>query len=311
MTASQLLTVAAVQTTPVLLDRDATLEILLAEIAEAAAAQAQLVVFPEAILPGYPDWVWRRPAWRDGSLYRRLHDQAVEVPGPVTDRLGQAAREAGVWVVVGVTERVSSGSLYNTLVYLDPQGRLAGVHRKLVPTGGERTIWSNGVGPSLTVVPTPFGRLGGLICWENLMPLARAGMYAQGVDVYLAPTWDSSDAWLSTLRHIAREGSVFVIGTNTCLSADDVAAALPDVAEMYADTDDWPSRGGTAIVAPDGRVVAGPLVDKPGMLVETLDLGELVWARRQFDVVGHYARPDALQLQIHAAGTTWSGSSTT
>ena len=302
-----LLTVAAVQTTPVLLDLDATLDVLLGQVVEAADAGAQLVVFPEAILPGYPDWVWRQPAWRDGALYRRLHDAAVEVPGPVVDRLCQAARESAVWLVVGVTERVRSGSLYNTLVYVDPQGRLAGVHRKLVPTGGERTIWSNGVGPSLTVVPTEFGRLGGLICWENLMPLARAAMYAQGIDVYVAPTWDSSDAWLASLRHIAREGGLFVIGTNTCLAGDDVVAALPEIADLYAGETDWASRGGTAIVAPDGRVVAGPLLEKPGMLVETLDLGELVWARRQFDVVGHYARPDVLRLELHGAGVTWSG----
>ncbi len=303
------LRVAAVQSTPVFLDRDATVDRLVSDVADAAAQGAQLVVFPEAVVPGYPDWVWRRPAWADVKLYRRLHEQAVDVPGPVTDRLGDAARAAGVWVVVGVTERVPSASLYNTLVYLDPSGAVAGIHRKLIPTGGERTIWSNGAGPSLTVVPTEFGRIGGLICWENLMPLARAAMYEQGVEIYLAPTWDDSDAWLPTLRHIAREGRVFVIGTNSCLNGADVPRSLPGAEGLYGGADDWMSRGGTAIVGPDGTVLAGPLIEQSGMLVATLDLDEIVTARRQFDPVGHYARPDVLRLDVHPAGTTWSGAS--
>lgn len=307
MTATGSVTVAAVQSTPVFLDRDATVERLVAEIADAAAHGAQLVVFPEAVVPGYPDWVWRRPAWSDGALYRRLHEQAVDVPGPVTTSLGAAARAAGVWVAVGVTERVPSGSLYNTLLYFDPEGGVAGVHRKLVPTGGERTVWSNGVGPSLTVVSTTFGRVGGLTCWENLMPLARAAVYAQDVDVYLAPTWDDSDVWLSTLRHIAREGRVFVVGTNTCINGADVPRSLPGSEEIYGAADDWMSRGGTAIVGPDGGVLAGPLVGRPGVLLATLDLGEIAEARRQFDLNGHYARPDVLRLDVHTAGTTWSG----
>jgi len=292
-------TVAAVQTTPVFLDREATLDVLVGEVERAAALGAQLVVFPEAIVPGYPDWVWRRPAWSDGDWYDRLFDQAVDVPGPATDRLGEAARQAGVWIAVGVNERVRSGTLYNTLVYLDPAGQVAGAHRKLLPTGGERTVWGRGDGSSsLTVVDAGFARVGGLLCWENLMPLARAAMYERGVDIYLAPTWDNSDAWLSSLRHIAREGRMFVIGTNTCLRGSDIPRSLPGAADLYGGDDDWLSRGNTAVVGPDGDVLAGPLVEEPGMLVARLDLGRLRRARREFDPVGHYARPDVFSLAV-------------
>jgi nitrilase len=300
-------TVAAVQSTPVLLDRDATVERLLVSIKEAAAAGAQLVVFPEAIVPGYPDWVWRVPAFSDRDWYERLHDQAVDIPGPTTEALGAAAREAGTWVAVGVSERVRSGTLYNTLLYLDADGAVAGIHRKLMPTGGERSVWGGGDRP-LPVFDTGFGRVGGLLCWENLMPLARAALYQQDVDIYLAPTWDNSDAWLSTLRHIAREGRVFVIGTNTCLHARDVPRTLPDADRLYAGAEgDWPSRGNTVIVGPDGTVVAGPLTEQAGMLVATLDLGRLTTARREFDPVGHYARNDVFQLTVRSAPLTQCG----
>ena len=294
-----MITVAAVQSTPVFLDRDATVDRLVTSIEEAAAAGAQLVVFPESIVPGYPDWVWRTPAWSDGAWYARLHDQAVDIPGPVTEVLGAAARDAGAWVAVGITERVRSGTLYNTLLYLDPTGAVAGIHRKLIPTGGERTVWGNGDGSTLTVVDTGVARVGGLICWENLMPLARAAMYQQGIDIYLAPTWDNTDAWLSTLRHIAREGRVFVIGSNTCLHSSDVPRSLPGADRLYPENgDDWLSRGNTAIVGPDGSVLAGPLTERAGMLVATLDLDALRTARREFDPVGHYARPDVFRLTV-------------
>lgn len=292
--------VAAVQPTPVFLDRDATVERLVVSIKEAAAEEARLIVFPEAIVPGYPDWVWRAPAWSDADWYARLYDQAVEVPGPVTDVLGAAAKEAEAWIAVGVNERVTSGTLYNTLLYLDPEGDMAGIHRKLLPTGGENTVWGRGDGSTLTVIETEFGRVGGLLCWENLMPLARAAMYEQGVDIYLAPTWDNSDSWICTLRHIAREGRMFVVGTNTCLHSRDIPRTLPGADDLYPpNDDDWPSRGNTVIVGPDGAILAGPLTEEAGMLVVTIDLGRLAAERRQFDVVGHYARPDIFELNVN------------
>lgn len=298
-------TVAAVQPTPVFLDRDATVERLVVSIKEAAAEEARLIVFPEAIVPGYPDWVWRAPAWSDADWYARLYDQAVEIPGPVTDALGAAAKEAGAWIAVGVNERVTSGTLYNTLLYLDPEGDMAGIHRKLLPTGGENTVWGRGDGSTLTVIETEFGRVGGLLCWENLMPLARAAMYEQGVDIYLAPTWDNSDSWICTLRHIAREGRMFVVGTNTCLHSRDIPRTLPGADDLYPpNDDDWPSRGNTVIVGPDGAILAGPLTEEAGMLVVTIDLGRLAAERRQFDVVGHYARPDIFELNVNRSERT-------
>lgn len=297
--------VAAVQPTPVFLDRDATVERLVVSIKEAAAEEARLIVFPEAIVPGYPDWVWRAPAWSDADWYARLYDQAVEIPGPVTDVLGAAAKEAEAWIAVGVNERVTSGTLYNTLLYLDPEGDMAGIHRKLLPTGGENTVWGRGDGSTLTVIETEFGRVGGLLCWENLMPLARAAMYEQGVDIYLAPTWDNSDSWICTLRHIAREGRMFVVGTNTCLHSRDIPRTLPGADDLYPpNDDDWPSRGNTVIVGPDGAILAGPLSEEAGMLVVTIDLGRLAAERRQFDVVGHYARPDIFELNVNRSERT-------
>jgi nitrilase len=294
-----------VQPTPVFLDRDATVERLVVSIKEAAAEEARLIVFPEAIVPGYPDWVWRAPAWSDADWYARLYDQAVEIPGPVTDALGAAAKEAGAWIAVGVNERVTSGTLYNTLLYLDPEGDMAGIHRKLLPTGGENTVWGRGDGSTLTVIETEFGRVGGLLCWENLMPLARAAMYEQGVDIYLAPTWDNSDSWICTLRHIAREGRMFVVGTNTCLHSRDIPRTLPGADDLYPpNDDDWPSRGNTVIVGPDGAILAGPLSEEAGMLVVTIDLGRLAAERRQFDVVGHYARPDIFELNVNRSERT-------
>lgn len=300
-------TVAAVQAAPVYLDREATVDVLTGQIEEAAAQGARLVVFPEAIIPGYPDWVWRRPPWSDRDWYERLYDQAVDIPGPATDRLAAAARHAGVWAAVGVSERVPSGTLYNTLLYLNPGGHVAGIHRKLMPTGGERTVWGQGDASTLTVLDTPFGRVGGLICWENLMPLARAAVYRQGVDIYLAPTWDNSDAWVPTLRHIAREARAFVIGCNTCLRGSDIPRSLPGADEIYGGDSDWLSRGNTTIVGPDGTILAGPLAGQAGILVTKLHLGQLRAARREFDVIGHYARPDLFRLTIREGPSAASG----
>ncbi|MGQ0830881.1 MAG: carbon-nitrogen hydrolase family protein [Microthrixaceae bacterium] len=293
-------TVAAVQATPVLLDRDATVERLVAYVEEAAASGAQLVAFPEAIVPGYPDWVWRTKPWSDRVWYQRLWEQAVEIPGPVTDALGAAARRAGAWLALGVSERVASGTLYNSVLYLAPDGSVAGLHRKLLATGGERTLWGHGDGSTLTVLDMGFARVGALTCWENLMPLARVAMYEQGIDVLLTPTWDNSDSWPCTLRHIAREGRVFVVGTNSCLHARDIPRSLPGADDLYpGDDDDWLARGNTMIVGPYGNVIEGPLTLEAGMLTASLDLATLVAARREFDPVGHYARPDVFTLTVH------------
>lgn len=296
MTAS--LTVAAAQAAPVLLDLPASLDRVEELAAEAAARDVQLLVFPEAFLPGYPDWVWRTKPWEAHAqhLYAGLLASAVEVPGPAVDRLGAIARRHGLWLVVGVNERGGS-TLYNSLLWFAPDGTLALRHRKLMPTGGERLVWGYGDGSSLRVLETSYGKMGGLICWENYMPLARAALYAQGIDLYVAPTWDTSDVWVPTLQHIAKEGRCFVIGACQAIRATDLPDDLPGRHDLW-DGDEWLARGLSTIVAPGGEILAGPLVEEQGLVVATLDLGLAARARGMFDPTGHYARPDVLSLHV-------------
>ncbi|MCB0216658.1 MAG: carbon-nitrogen hydrolase family protein [Chloroflexi bacterium] len=295
------ITIAAVQAAPVFLDRRATLERLAALTREAAAAGAGLVVFPEAFVPGYPDWVWRTRPWQDGAreLHARLLEQAVALPGPASEAMAEIAAESGVYLAVGVDElSATDGTLYNTLLYYGPEGRLLGKHRKLMPTGGERLVWGQGDGSTLTVLDTPFGRLGGLLCWESYMPLARAAMYARGIDIYLAPTWDNGETWVPTMRHVAREGRCYVVGVNSCMRGSDVPAGLPERDALYGGDEDWLSRGNTVIVGPDGGILAGPLVGEPGIVYAEVDARVARAARLEFDPVGHYARPDVFELRV-------------
>jgi nitrilase len=291
--------VAAVQAAPVFLDREATVDKACGLVEKARADGAGLVVFPETFVPTYPDWVWRCKPWDDGEAgwTERLLDQSVEIPGPATVALGEAARAAGAYVSIGVNERDGS-TLYNTQLYFGPEGTLLGKHRKLMPTGGERLVWGMGDGSTLLVLDTPFGRLGGLTCWENYMPLARAAMYAQGIDIYLAPTWDNSDVWIPTLRHIAKEGRVFVVGVNFCIRGSDVPADIPGRDAIYGGDDDWLSRGNTAIVGPEGELLAGPLVEEEGIVLAEIDANRARASRHQFDPVGHYSRSDVFTLTV-------------
>ena len=291
--------VGAVQAAPVFLDRQATVDKACGLVDKARAEGAGLVVFPEAFVPTYPDWVWRCRPWDDGQAdwFARLLDQAVDVPGPATDALGEAARRAGVYLSIGVNERDGT-TLYNSQLYFGPDGGLLGKHRKLMPTGGERLVWGMGDGSTLLVIDTPFGRLGGLTCWENYMPLARAAMYAQGIDIWLAPTWDNSEVWIPTLRHIAREGRVFVVGSSCCLRGSDVPADIQGRDAIYAGDDDWLSRGNTAIVGPEGELLAGPLVEQEGIVLAEVDVARARASRRQFDPAGHYVRADVFTLTV-------------
>jgi nitrilase len=290
---------AAVQASPVFLDREATVEKACGLVEKAAAEGAGLIAFPETFVPTYPDWVWRTTPWADGDWFARLLDQSVVVPSPATERLGEAARAAGAYVCIGVDERDSSSTtIYNTYLYFGPDGTLLGKHRKLMPTGGERLAWGFGDGSTLCSFDTPFGRLGGLTCWENYMPLARAAMYAQGVEVFLAPTWDNSDVWVASMRHIAKEGRMYVLGLNSCIRGSDVPADLPGRDALYGGADDWLSRGNTCIVSPDGELLAGPLVEAEGILTAELDVALVHRSRQQFDPVGHYARPDVFRLTV-------------
>ena len=294
---------AAVQGTPAFLDREATLDIVVEHVRAAADEdRADLVVLPESFVPGYPDWVWRLRPWRDTEWHRRFADQSVALVGSDLDPVKEVARETATWVALPVTERVPSGTLYNTVAYIAPSGDLAAVHRKLVPTGGERLVWSNGQEHLLTVVDIGGVRVGSLVCWEMYMPLARAAMYEQGVEVLLAPTWDNSDEWVPTLRHVAKEGQIFVVGVTAFLRGSDVPRDLPGAEEAYGGEEDELSRGNTTVVAPGGAVVAGPLTGRAGVVVAELDLDRVTTGRRFFDPVGHYSRPDVLRLDFRRPG---------
>ena len=252
--------VAAVQATYVLMDREATIDRVAELTAEAAKQGAQVVVFPEVFVPGTPIWIDTQPIWDgDDAWFRLLAENAVVVPSPATERLGAIARDNGVWLVVGVEEREQhGGTIYNAVLYSSPAGELVEKHRKLVPTGSERTVWGMGDGSTLRVVDTGFGRIGGLICWENYMPLARFHMYAQGVDVWLAPTLAPGDAWIASMQHLARENRMYVVGVNPVLHVDRIPSDFPDrerlVPEPFlAENGPWLEKGNSVIVAPDGR----------------------------------------------------------
>jgi nitrilase len=297
--------VAAVQASYVLMDQAATLDRVADLTAEAAAQGAQLVAFPEVFVPGTPIWIDTRPIWDgDEDWFRLLAENAVVVPGPASERLGAIAREHGVWLVIGVEERERhGGTIYNTVLYFSPDGTLAERHRKLVPTGSERTVWGMGDGSTLRVVDTPFGRVGGLICWENYMPLARFHLYAQGVDLWIAPTLALGDGWIATLQHLARENRMFVVGVNPVLHADQIPAVFPHrdqlVPPAYLEENGpWLEAGNTAIIAPNGSILAGPVREKEETLIADLDLGAVLAGRRHIDPVGHYNRPDVFRLYV-------------
>jgi nitrilase len=297
--------VAAVQARYVLMDQAATLDRVAKLCAEAAAQQAQLVVFPEVFLPGTPLWIDTRRIWDDeDDWYRMLVDNAVVIPGPATERLAEIAREHSIWLVIGVEEREPHGAtIYNSVLYFGPDGTLVQKHRKLVPTGSERTVWGMGDGSTLRVVPTPFGRVGGLICWENYMPLARFHLYAQGVDIWVAPTLAQGDGWIATLRHIARENTMFVIGVNPVQHVDDIPADFPHRDKLVTDAfraehGDWLEPGNTVIIDPSGNVLAGPIHEREEILVADLDLDRVAASRRFRDPVGHYHRPDVFRLLV-------------
>jgi nitrilase len=293
--------VAAVQAAPVFLDKAATLDKARTLIKEAAELGAGLVVFPESFVPAYPDWVWRTPAWSSqaNELYGLLLENAVDMSGPDGDFLAQAARDHGVHLSMGVTERFGS-TLYCTLTLHGPDGSLLRHHRKLMPTGGERLAWGYGDGSTLGVVDTPIGRIGGLICWENYMPLARAAIYAQGVEIYLAPTWDTSDVWVPTLQHIAKEGQTYVVGCCQAIRSADFPDGVPGRDELWAE-DEWLARGLSTIVGPGGNILAGPLEEKEGIVSAVVDVSRCASGRGRFDPSGHYSRPDVFQLRVDTA----------
>jgi nitrilase len=296
-------TVACVQAEPVILDRDATIEKLGRLAAEAAGNGAKLLVFPEAFIPAYPSSVWARAlaGWAEPGAkeaFAMLARESLEIPSEAADRMAEIARENEVWLVTGVTERDPEhpGTLYNTLLYHDPDGSLALKHRKLVPTNHERLVWGQGDGEGLRAIESGIGRLGGLICWENYMPLARFALYESGVEIYIASTADDGDNWQPTLIHIAREARAFVVSPSHFQRASSYPEDFP-LAKLLEGVD-LVGRGGSAILAPDGSYLAGPLYGEEGILYAELDPVRLDEERQRFDPAGHYHRPDVLGLRV-------------
>jgi len=298
--------VAAVQAAPVVLDREATLARLETLVDEAAARGARIIVLPEAFVPAYPASAVFGPVFGGfsdpgaGPVFRRLAANSVEVPSAATDLIGRAARKAHAHLSVGVNERTRTGTLHCTLLLFSPTGELLQAHRKLVPTHDERMVWGPGEAVTPTAVPSEHGGLGQLVCWENYMPLARYALYRSGERIHLAPTADSSDGWQSTIRHIALEGRVFVVACNQYVTRAMYPADF-ELREALARAPEVLCRGGSAIVAPDGRYLAGPLYGEEGTLVAELDLGEVAQGRQLLDVAGHYGRPDVFRLETPGA----------
>lgn len=295
--------VAAAQVSPVFLNKQKTISKACRLIEEAAINGARLIVFPEAFVPGYPDWVWLIPNSRGADLnklYVELVENSVSIPDDGISLLCKAAKENKINVVMGMNERnseSSNSSIFNSILFINDDGDILGKHRKLIPTGGERLVWAQGDGNDLRSHQTSAGKIGGLICWENYMPLARAAMYETGIQILAAPTWDKSPNWLTSMKHIAREGGVFVISVCQAISIDD----LPDqysFKKLYPEDREWINPGNSCIIGPNGKVLAGPLEAEEGILYAEINLQNIIAAKRMFDAVGHYSRPDVFEFKV-------------
>jgi nitrilase len=292
--------VAVVQASPVVFDRERTLEKVDRLAGEAAGQGARLVLFPEAFVSAYPRGLdfgavigSRTEAGRDD--FQRYWESSVDVPGPAVDALGETARAHGIYLVIGVVER-GGGTLYCTALFFAPDGSYLGKHRKIMPTASERLVWGFGDGSTMPVFETALGRLGAVICWENYMPLMRAAMYAKGIELYCAPTADPRDSWLASMQHIAVEGRCFVLACNQFNRRRDFPADYP--ARFTGDPDAVINRGGSCIVDPFGTFLAGPHLDGEAILTAEIDPAQIVRGKFDLDVVGHYARPDIFHLHV-------------
>jgi len=298
--------IAVVQTPPVLLDRKRTIEKAVTLVGEVAAEGAELVVFPETFIPGYPIWMWRLRPGADMSLtnelYGRLFENAVNLEGDDLAPLQDAAKEHSISVVCGMNERegaVSRGTLFNTVVVIGADGEILNRHRKLMPTNPERMVHGFGDASGLRVIDTPVGRIGTLLCWENYMPLARYALYAQGIEIYIAPTYDSGEGWIGTMQHVAREGRCWVVGSGFVMRASDIPDDFPERDELYPDPDAWINPGDSLVVDPLGHTVAGPMHQDTGVVYADIDLSAIAVAKRSLDVAGHYSRPDIFELRVN------------
>jgi nitrilase len=303
---SEMTKIAIIQESPVLLDRKKTIEKAIQFIEQAASADAKLVVFPEAYISGYPAWIWRlRPGGDWGTseeLHARLLDSAVDIDAGDLKLLCDSAKKNKITIVCGLNERdskLSKATLYNTVVIIGKEGNILNRHRKLMPTNPERMVWGFGDGSGLNVVDTPAGRVGTLLCWENYMPLARYTLYSQGIEIYVAPTYDSGDEWLGTMQHIAREGRCWVICSGVALTNSDIPTDFPDRETLYPATEEWINPGDSAVIAPGGEIVAGPMRKEKGILFAEVDSKRVGISKRDLDITGHYSRPDIFTLTVN------------
>ncbi|OAH57373.1 nitrilase [Domibacillus aminovorans] len=298
--------VAVVQAASVIMDGEASTQKAIDLTIEAAEKGAKIVVFPEAFIPAYPRGLSFGTKIGSRSVegrqdWLRYLENSIPVPGKATDRLGGAAQKAGVYLMIGVIERdqeTSGGTLYCTVLFFGPDGTLLGKHRKLKPTAAERIVWGEGDGSTLPVFDTPYGKMGALICWENYMPLARAAMYAKGVQIYIAPTADSRDLWQSTIRHIAAEGRCFVLSCNQYVTKDMYPTDLVCYDELASSPDEM-CTGGSAIVGPLGDYIAEPVYGREDIIIADINLQDIALSQFDFDVTGHYSRPDVFQLTVN------------
>ncbi len=297
---------AIIQIPPVFLDKQKTIESAVTMVVKAAGNGAELVVFTEAFIPGYPTWVWRLRPGIDWNLSEELHQcllkNAVDMESDDLLPLYEAARINKVTTVCGIEERdskFSQSTLYNTVIIIGPDGSLLNKHRKLMPTNPERMVWGFGDASGLKVVESPAGRIGTLLCWENYMPLARYALYSQGVEIYIAPTYDSGDGWIGSLQHIAREGCCWVVGCGNLMKGSDFPDDLPEISTLYPDPNEWVNPGDSVVIAPGGKIITGPMREEVGILYCDIDREKVGIARRALDVAGHYSRPDIFQLHVN------------
>lgn len=295
--------VGVVQDYPVFFDREKTLDKMESILSDNAGNGYQLMVFPESFIPGYPRGFTfgasvgkRSEAGKD--LYAEYHDQSVDLKGKALKRLEELSRAYQTYLVVGITERSAEhGSLFCSMLYISPVNGLLGVHRKIKPTGTERVIWSEASGEDLVTFETEIGKLGGLICWENYMPLARMAMYQKGIEIYIAPTADARESWVASMRHIALEGRCFVLGCNQYITRPMIPEKYQDMLTVEEEEEMCP--GGSVIVSPSGEVLAGPLWNSSGIVSAIIDLDDISRQKLDFDVNGHYSRKDIFEFRVN------------
>lgn len=294
---------AVAQLAPDYLDIEKTTDKACNAIIEAGEKGAELIVFPEAFISGYPDWIWLVPNSSGkilNELYLELVNNSMSIPDIYSAKLCEAAKEANIFVCIGINEKnveASNSSLYNSILFINSEGEIVGKHRKLIPTGGERLIWAQGDGSTLDVYETKMGKLGGLICWENYMPLPRQELYNQGLQILVSPTWDKSDNWTQSMQHIAREGGIFLISCCTSMRKSDI----PDkykFKELYPQEKEWVNIGNSCVINPKGEIIAGPIREKEEIIYAQIDLSEIITAKRMFDAAGHYYRKDVFEFKV-------------